>query len=167
VKISVDRLFGVDVEAIEVDQVLRLPGDLGSRYPDGVRVVANIKPMSHGVYMEGCLDGVEFETCVRCLEEFRRPAHVIIEEAFSEDVAPADAIFSEVSALVDRSVDLDDLVVQLLEVDEPLAAICDERCKGICPVCGSNRNVTGCTCEERIVDERLAGLAKLMTEREN
>ena len=166
-KIPVDRLFGADVEAIEVHQVVRLPGDLGLRYPDGVRVDATITPISHGVYMEGSIDGSELETCVRCLEEFRRPARVVVEEAFSEDVAPKDAMFSEVTPLVDRSIDLSDLVAQLLEVDEPLAAVCDERCKGICPICGSNRNVTECSCEERAVDERLAGLVKLLKEREN
>lgn len=166
-KIPVDRLFGSDVEAIEVNQPLRLSGDLGARYPDGVRVVATIEPISRGVYMEGHVEGIERETCVRCLEEFNRPTRIAIEEAFSEEVAPTDALFSEVSPLVDRAIDLDDLVTQLLVVDEPMAAICDERCKGICPVCGGNRNVTACSCKEGIVDERLAGLAKLLKERGN
>ncbi len=165
-KIPVDRLFGGDVEAIEVDQVVRPGGELGKRYPGGVRVIATVTPITHGVYMEGRLDGVETETCVRCLEEFGRPADVAIEEAFSEDVAPKDALFSDVAPLVDRTIDLDDLVTQLLEVDEPMAAVCDERCKGICPVCGSNRNVSGCECKEQVVDERLAGLAKLLQERD-
>jgi DUF177 domain-containing protein len=166
VKIPVDRLFGADVEAIEVNQVVRLPGDVGLRYPQGVKVVAAVSRISHGVYMEGFVEGEETETCVRCLEQFNRHTRVTVEEAFSEDVAPEDAIFSEVSPLVDRSIDLDDLVSQLLEVDEPMAAVCDERCKGICPVCGSNRNVSGCDCKESIVDERLAGLARLLQERE-
>jgi uncharacterized protein len=165
VKIPVDRLFGTDVEALEVNQALRLSGDLGERYPEGVRVVATIAPISRGVYMEGYVEGVEIETCVRCLEPFQRPTKVAVEEAYSEDVAPTDAIFSDVSPLVDRAIDLDDLVVQLLEVDEPLAAICDERCKGICPVCGSNKNVVICSCEDTVVDERLAGLARMVKER--
>jgi uncharacterized metal-binding protein YceD (DUF177 family) len=167
VKIPVDRLFGSDVDAIEVDQVVRPAGDVGTRYPDGVRVVATIGRITHGVYMEGRVDGVETETCVRCLEEFRRPTSVDIEEAFSEDVAPEDALFSDVSPLVDRRIDLDELVAQLLEVDEPMAAVCDERCKGICPVCGGNRNVTNCDCKEPVVDERLAGLSRLLQERDN
>jgi len=166
VKISVERLFGADVDAIEVDQTLRLSGDLASRYPDGVRVAATIARITHGVYMEGAVEGVERETCARCLESFRRPAHVVIEETFSEDVAPSDEPFAQVSPLVDRSIDLDDLVTQLLEVDEPMAAVCDERCQGICPMCGSNRNVSGCACRETIVDERLAGLSRMLKEGE-
>ena len=165
-KIPVDRLFGGDVEAIEVNQVVRPTGDVGARYPGGVHVVATVGPITHGVYMEGHVEGIETETCVRCLEEFQRPTRVSIEETFSEDVAPKEALFSDVSALVDRTIDLGDLVTQLLEVDEPMAAVCDERCKGICPVCGSNRNVSNCDCKEQLVDERLAGLAKLLQERD-
>lgn len=165
-KIPVDRLFGSDVDAIEVDHVVRPAGDVGSRYPDGVRVVATIGRITHGVFMEGSLRGVETETCVRCLEPFKRPTSVAIEEAFSEDVAPKDALFSDVSPLVDRRIDLDELVAQLLEIDEPMAAVCDERCKGICPICGGNRNVTPCDCTEPIVDERLAGLSRLLQERD-
>jgi uncharacterized protein len=166
VKIPVDRLFGADVEAIEVDQIVRPSGETGQRYPDGVKLEASIGRITHGVYMEGVLEGVETETCVRCLETFTRATRIAVEEAFSEDVSPEDALFSEVSPLVDRAIDLDDLVTQLLEVDEPMAAVCDERCKGICPVCGSNRNVTNCDCKESIVDERLAGLARLLQERD-
>jgi uncharacterized metal-binding protein YceD (DUF177 family) len=165
-KIPVDRLFGADVEAIEVNQTVRPAGEVGLRYPGGVAVTATIEPITHGVYMEGYVEGVETETCVRCLEEFQRPTRIAIQETFSEDVAPKDALFSEVSPLVDRTIDLDDLVTQLLEVDEPMAAVCDERCKGICPVCGNNRNVTACDCKEQFVDERLAGLAKLIQERD-
>ena len=165
-RIPVDRLFGNDVEAIKVDQVVRPPGGVGARYPEGVRVVATIGRITHGVYMEGHVEGVEAETCVRCLEDFKRPTKVAIEEAFSEDVEPKDALFSDVAPLVDRRIDLDDLVTQLLEVDEPMAAVCDERCKGICPVCGGNRNVDDCDCKEPIVDDRLAGLSRLIQERE-
>ena len=165
-KIPVDRLFGSDVEAIEVNQLVRPQGEVGGRYPDGVNVAATITPITHGVYMEGVLEGVETETCVRCLEEFERPTRIAVEEAFSEDIAPNDALFAEMAPLVNREIDLDDLVAQLLEVDEPMAAVCDERCKGICPVCGSNRNVSGCECKEQVVDERLAGLARLLQERD-
>ena len=166
-KIPVDRLFGADVEAIEIDQTVFPAGDLRARYPSGVRVTATVGPISHGVYMEGFVDGIETETCVRCLEQFTRPIHVALEETFSEDVAPSEAMFAEVSPLVDRTIDLDDLVAQLLEVDEPIAAVCDELCKGICPVCGSNRNEAACDCKEELIDDRLAGLAKLIQERGN
>ncbi len=163
-KISVDRLFHPDVEAIEVDQALRLTGDLASRYPDGVHVKARITPVTRGVHMQGTLEGVEAETCVRCLEPFARPAKIEIEETFSEDVGPEQDFYADVAPLVDRSIDLSDLVSQLLEVDEPMAAVCSASCLGICPVCGANRNTVACGCEAHTPDIRLAGLARLRDE---
>ena len=75
-KISVESLFHPDVEAIEVDQELRLSGDLATRYPEGVHVKAMIAPIAHGVHMQGTLEGKESETCVRCLEQFARGAKI-------------------------------------------------------------------------------------------
>ena len=164
VKIPVDRLFHPDVQAIEVDQQLRLNGDLATRYPEGVHISARITPITRGVHMQGTLEGTEAETCVRCLETFARPATIAIEETFSEDVGRDQDFYADVAPLVDRSIDLSDLVSQLLEVDEPMAAICRPSCLGICPVCGANRNAASCGCEAHTPDARLAGLARLRDE---
>jgi uncharacterized protein len=167
VKISVDRLFHPDVEAIEVDQNVRLEGELAARYPNGVQLVAKISRISHGVHMQGLLRGVERETCVRCLESFDRPIKIEVAETFSEDVGKDEDFYAEVSPLVDRTIDLTDLVSQLLEVDEPLAALCSPSCQGICPTCGANRNDSACACDQTTPDPRLAGLARLRDELDN
>jgi DUF177 domain-containing protein len=166
-KISVERLFHPDVQAIELDQPLRVIGDLAQRYPDGVHISARITPIGHGVHMQGALRGTERETCVRCLEQYARPTKIEIEETFSEDVGREEDFYADVAPLVDRSIDLTDLVSQLLEVDEPMAAICSQSCLGICPACGANRNVVKCSCEAHTVDARLAGLARLRDELES
>lgn len=164
VKISVERLFGPDVEVIEVDQHLRLGDDLAARYPEGVRIVASVRRMQRGAYMVGEIAGREVETCARCLEPFVRDARVEIAEAFSEDVPEQDAQFADLAPLVDRTIDVSELVEQLLEVDEPIAAVCSDQCAGICPYCGANRNREQCTCHDEQIDERLAGLAKFLQE---
>jgi uncharacterized protein len=165
VKISVNRLFGSDVGALDVDQSVRPAGELKERYPNGVRVRAQIRGISHGVYLEGTLEGREHEMCARCLEAFSRNVSVPLLETYSEDVPESDALFSDVTPLLNREIDLGELVTQLLEVDEPIAAVCDERCRGICHICGGNRNVTVCACSEATIDPRLAGLARLLEER--
>lgn len=163
-KISVERLFHPDIASIEIDSPVRFEGDLAERYPAGVRVAGQITRIAHGVHLRGQVQGDERETCVRCLEVFWRRADVAFDETFSEDVAPADELFSDVAPLVGRSIDLTQLVEQVLEVDEPLAAVCTEHCRGICAHCGANRNQTDCTCHEGVIDERLAGLAALRDE---
>ena len=40
----------------------------------------------------------------------------------------------------------------------PMKPLCREGCRGLCPVCGGNRNVTPCACEPHAPDPRWAAL---------
>jgi uncharacterized protein len=43
----------------------------------------------------------------------------------------------------------------------PMKPLCREDCRGLCAVCGSNRNVTACDCEVNVDDPRWAPLKSL------
>jgi uncharacterized protein len=43
----------------------------------------------------------------------------------------------------------------------PMKPLCRADCRGLCPLCGSNRNVTACACEARTTDPRLTPLEAL------
>ena len=43
----------------------------------------------------------------------------------------------------------------------PLKALCEEGCKGLCPVCGRNRNRETCECAPPVADARWAELGKI------
>jgi len=164
-RISVKRLFGTDPDPIELECAVAPGGDLKERYPGGVTLHAEIRHISHGVFVEGTIRGRESETCARCLESFSRDVSIDVAEAYSEDVPESDALISDMSPLVNREIDVNELVSQMLVVDEPIAAVCDPRCAGICPICGGNRNVQSCACRIATIDPRLAGLARLLEER--
>jgi len=40
----------------------------------------------------------------------------------------------------------------------PMKPLCREDCRGLCPICGGNRNATDCHCEVRLADPRWAPL---------
>src|SRR4029077_4763144 len=40
----------------------------------------------------------------------------------------------------------------------PMKPLCREECRGLCPVCGGNRNITACACETPALDSRWAAL---------
>jgi uncharacterized metal-binding protein YceD (DUF177 family) len=164
-KISVAALYNSEVQALQIDEHVRLTGELGARYPRGARVTAAIRRIAHGVYVDGFVEAQAAEICMRCLEPFTRSARVRMQEPFSEDVRVEDALFADASPLVGRTLDLEDFVSQLLELDEPLAPVCKDDCQGICQTCGVNRNITKCTCAEQIADQRWAGLARFIEER--
>lgn len=44
----------------------------------------------------------------------------------------------------------------------PIKPLCGEGCKGLCPVCGNNRNSSPCACSQDRGDPRLAALRELV-----
>jgi uncharacterized protein len=59
-------------------------------------------------------------------------------------------------------VDIDQLVTEELLLAVPTQVLCKDNCKGICPVCGIDRNRLDCSCDAAEVDPRWAGLKKLV-----
>ena len=49
----------------------------------------------------------------------------------------------------------------------PMKPLCREDCRGLCRVCGANRNTAPCTCDPRPPDPRLAALRDLATRHAN
>jgi uncharacterized protein len=55
----------------------------------------------------------------------------------------------------------DPILIEQLQLNIPMKPLCEADCKGLCPVCGADRNAGACSCEESTVDPRWAGLAAL------
>lgn len=49
--------------------------------------------------------------------------------------------------LKNSSIDLTDMVRQEIILHFPLISLCSKSCKGLCPVCGKNKNTQKCDCE--------------------
>ena len=58
-------------------------------------------------------------------------------------------------------VDITEAVREGLLVAKPLQVLCKEECRGLCPVCGVDRNVESCDCDTDTVDPRLVALKQL------
>lgn len=58
-------------------------------------------------------------------------------------------------------IDLGQLVREQFYLSLPMKPLCSTDCRGLCPQCGTNLNVTLCACDTRWVDPRLALLAAM------
>jgi uncharacterized protein len=79
------------------------------------------------------------------------------------DEAAADADGEDAVGLAeyrDDKIDLGEVVREQLYLALPMKPLCQEGCKGLCPVCGGNRNRETCTCQQEWVDPRMAALAE-------
>jgi uncharacterized protein len=85
--------------------------------------------------------------CDRCLGEVERAMHVDVDERLStQEDAQADP-FGESNVLSGDRLDVKDLTTQLVCSAVPIGLLCTQDCKGICPVCGENKNTGACSCE--------------------
>ncbi len=59
-----------------------------------------------------------------------------------------------------KVIELDPLVEEQIALAVPEYPVCQEGCKGLCPVCGQNQNEKACGCDRHVPDPRWAGLEK-------
>jgi uncharacterized protein len=57
--------------------------------------------------------------------------------------------------------ELNDVLREFVLLALPMQKLCTENCKGICPVCGQNRNQSECSCQSNAGDDRWAALKEI------
>jgi len=106
--------------------------------------------------------------CSRCLEPFTIPVDATFDALFlpaAANTGEADAEVADddlgVSFYANDTIDLGEVVREQFYLAIPMKPLCREECRGLCPVCGINRNREVCSCESTWVDPRLEPLRKL------
>lgn len=122
-----------------VDVALRLESYLG-----GIRARGRVEVPWRGV-------------CRRCSREVMGRSSLEVDERFVTPEGPAD---DESYPIEHNDVNLAPLVHDAVFLDLPLAPLCRDDCRGLCPVCGIDRNEDTCTCREPL-DSRWATLDAL------
>ena len=56
---------------------------------------------------------------------------------------------------------LDRMLLDILYLNLPIAPVCKTDCKGLCPVCGADRNIVDCGCERAEKDNPFAVLKQM------
>ncbi len=119
----------------------------------------------------GHLQATALMQCSRCLEEHEVPlefdfsetcALAQIDEPLSYTQVADDEEPASIPILDGNVVDLSELVRQLLVLHTPARSLCRPDCKGLCPHCGVNLNVSQCECEREEIDPRMAPLRELL-----
>lgn len=105
--------------------------------------------------------------CSRCLSEFTLPVRIQFKEEYRRalEAAPKaqrpvetdgsteieeneDREEAEVFTFYGDNIDFDEAVRQNLILALPMKFVCDEACRGLCPVCGKNLNEGECGCPQ-------------------
>ena len=149
------------------------PGELDFR-DDRVRLAGSpqvsgqLALKGNRVLVHGRLAAQTQVDCDRCL----RLVDVPVETQFSLqyvtrlEYESAEAVELEdadltVSVFDGELIDIDELVREQLLLAVPERTLCREDCQGLCPACGSDRNLKDCGCEIKETDPRWAALRRL------
>lgn len=107
--------------------------------------------------ISGDTDVVLVLSCDRCLKEVPMTFDLRIERELSisdGQVVSEDA--EEIPFLDETELDVDRLIYDEILVNWPTKVLCQEDCKGLCPVCGQDLNERDCGCDRQVADPRMA-----------
>jgi uncharacterized protein len=116
--------------------------------------------------IEGAVSTEMRRLCSRCLRECRYP----LSTRFALSYLPQPALTGrdEEIELKDRDLavgfydgirlDVDLMSLEQIELSMPMKFLCSDDCRGLCPKCGANLNITRCDCRTEATDSRLAAL---------
>lgn len=97
--------------------------------------------------------------CDRCLQPVRTSLFIEGEgEVYSPDAAEQSEDADEQSFMVGYEFDVDAFMESEICINMPTKILCQPDCKGICKVCGKNRNEGDCNCDQFVPDPRMAAI---------
>jgi uncharacterized protein len=107
-------------------------------------------------------------SCSRCVEPFPWPVNAVFDLRYQPRALNAGEGEREIeeddlsTAFYDNdTIDLGQLMREQFYLSLPMKPLCSEDCRGLCPTCGTNRNVAPCGCASEWEDPRFAALKKL------
>ena len=84
-----------------------------------------------------------------------------VSDIAKEEEVEIDEGEAEIGFYEDGGMELEDILREQVLLALPMQRVCSEDCKGICPVCGKNRNETGCDCKVESTSDRWEALRNL------
>lgn len=161
-----DEGLSVDVP-VTADWLAAACADLDARPAStGLRFRGRLTKSGNDYFMRGDLHGALETPCARCLEPARLPVEAPVAVTFVSSDAAHPSIEDDdpdVIFFAGNEIDVSDEIRDEILLALPVGPLCQPECRGLCPVCGGNRNVTPCDCEERarVAGSKLAALGRL------
>ena len=146
------------LEAIEDDPPVVLAGP--------VEGWIRLEATGRQVVVRGLVKALVRVECARCLKEFDLSAEedifvVYLPQPVEErdDELEAESLNQEF--FTGEEIDLWPMVYEHLVLGIPFKTVCREDCRGLCPVCGQDKNERDCMCQSKIGHPGLAALKEI------
>jgi DUF177 domain-containing protein len=169
VRIELDRLNGSSKSFTHTYAPDELEfNDERVRLVDPPEISGQLKRKNEQIGVTGRVVARAEVDCDRCLRSIEVPLetefnlqYVTAEEYKRIDGAELEETDMAVSVFDGEAIDLDEIVREQILLAVPTRSVCQEDCKGFCPVCGENRNLKECGCQSQDIDPRWTALKDL------
>jgi uncharacterized protein len=119
----------------------------GVVFPEPARVQLELREADRMLAVQGSVDARVHGPCDACLEDVDLQVHVDVDERLDPSRGRDEEPFGESNVLTGERLDVADLAQQMVLSVLPMGLRCKEDCRGLCGVCGANRNTGECSCE--------------------
>jgi len=151
VDLSLPSSIEEEVEVLKPCLVKLKVTPVGTKY----RVVGSIS-LKVNLQCSRCLEGYPFDL----FSDFEL-LYLPLEEMPSEFELELEDKDANVAYYSENKIKLLELLQEQVLLALPMKPICSEECKGLCPYCGTNLNVSSCNCKAVHIDPRLEKLKKI------
>lgn len=105
--------------------------------------------------------------CGRCLEDFQLMIKATFDEQYCqesdlEQIDQAGITTDDCHIYTGDIINFTDQVLETITLSIPMKPVCQDSCRGICPSCGQNLNISDCHCKNEEIDARLEILKQLL-----
>jgi len=145
--VDLSGLLAGSRQRIIIDDEIPLEPFEGIAFARPLTVHLEVQAGDGVIELRGDAKGTASAPCVGCLEEVVRRVEVPIDERLDPNVGRQDDPFGEGNVLVGGRLDIADLTQQVLLGVLPMGLRCSENCRGLCGICGINKNASECSCE--------------------
>ena len=168
-KIDISPVLKYNGEQIDFDTQLdlsELEGAYGEKpLPEPVHACGQVANLHGAVRITMEVTGVLHFLCDRCTRPYEFEFCYPLDAMVTTD--PAAEETDELIYAKDSRIDLTEQAGILIGLHMPFKHLCKEDCKGLCPICGADRNEVDCGCKPDRRDPRWDALRELFDNHES
>jgi uncharacterized protein len=126
----------------------------GRRLESAVRGALSLRRTPKGIEAKGHFATAVRISCARCLKKFVLPIvsefeafFLLMKFAPKEEEKQLSNEELDISFLPEKGIEIKDIIEEQIWLSIPIKPLCQENCKGLCPICGTDLNLGECRCD--------------------
>ena len=165
-RIDIAGIAGINSAYLEVSNDISTEtlesGITGIKLDEKVHADLKIEYMEGIIIVRGYISGSYTAQCGRCLENIRKKFSINIDEKFIHLSGNMD---STDDYLYDGNyIDMTIPIIDNILLSFPGVTLCNDDCKGLCAICGTDLNVEQCSCEKHEINIKMDKLKEFFNQ---